>query len=500
MGIVAKQSSINALSFYGGFLLAAVNNIILVPWVFSIHPESEWGLLQYLLGLALILIPIAHLGVPNAVVRFMPYFKEKGKAEFLWLTATIVMIGFAITTIGYLVFLWFYQPNDPEGYISSATLLFVIPMLLGQSLTVFFGAISRAMYNSTVPVMVDQLFLRIVTLALLLLYGLQWISFHTFLIVYVSTFLFNGAFMLSYIRKHIALQSAARKYPPRKAVRDIVVFSLFSFLSGEASILFGKVDIIMIKELLDLKSVALYSVPFYVGSLITAPTRALLPISFTLIADLWKRKDLPALGIFYSQSARNQLLVSGFVFLMIWLNIDLLLLVLGDSFGAEHARMVFLFIGLGQLINAAAGTSDQIINASPDYKLSFLFKLILLFTAVSLNFLLIPVMGISGAALSAFFAFLLFTTLKFIFLSRKYNMHPFDLNYLKSCVMIVMPVGIAAVLSWIDNLYMSTVLNILVVMVVFYVGIYHFGVSDEIKMMVNKLIRRFAASISKSEK
>lgn len=490
MGIIARQSFFNSISLYGGFLIATINNIFLVPWVFSIHPESEWGVVQYLIGVTFILGPIAHLGLPNAIIRFMPYFKKNGRPEFLLLVTTIFVIGLSVTIIGYLIYLMIFQPSDNEGFLSAKIMLFVIPMLIGHSSVVFIGAMSRALYKSVVPVMVDQLFLRIVTFVLLLLYGFELITFKLFLTLYVSTFLFNGVFILIYIRRFVSLKITSFKYPSRKLMKEVFIFALFSFLGGEASVVFGKIDILLIKEFLDLKSVALYSVPFYIGSLITAPSRSIAPISFSLIADYWKNNDLAKLKSFYSQTARNQLLVSGFVFLLIWMNIDVILLILGESFGSENAKMVFLFIGLGQLINAASGTSDQIINASAYYRVFFVFKLILLITAVLLNIILIPQLGIVGAALAACVAFAVYFLLKFFFLKRKYGMQPVDAVFFKTIIIIFIPILIGFIYKDMESLTYKTVLNFIAILITYYIAIFRVGVSDELKNFISTAFQK----------
>ena len=487
MGIIARQGFWNTLSQYTGIGLAFINTIVLVPWVFSIHPESQWGVVQYLLGISMILTPLAHLGVPNAVIRFFPYFREQGKSEFFMLVATLVVIGFSLTTLGFLAYVYLFSAAAPDEGLARNTLLFVIPMLAGHSMTVVFSSISRAHFRSTIPVVVDQLLLRVVTMVLLILFGFEMIEFSTFLTVYVTTFLVGGVFMALYIRRFFSLKFTKLRFPSPKSVREVIAFVLFSFLSGEASIMFMKLDVIMIKGLLDLESVALYSVPFYVGSLIMAPLRAIVPISFPIVANFWKEKSIGKIKTFYAQTARNQVIVSGFVFVLIWLNIDLLLYLLGDTFGSEQARWVFFFVGLAQLINAASGNSDQIINASAHYKNLFVFKLLLLSITIALNFVLIPRVGIPGAAMSVLVAMVCFSFLKFGFLYYKYGMQPYNVLFFKVLLVLVVPIAVNYYLVRYDNLYLLAGVRVAMLAGVFWFGIYRMGISPELKELIRQL-------------
>ena len=378
MGLIARESFWNSVSTYASIGLAAFNSVVLVPWVFAIHPAEEWGLIQYLLGLVMMIGPLAHLGLPGSIVRFMPWFREEGKPEFLWLVTVIVSISFSLLALGFVVFYFFIRPEPESPTLTTRFLPLILPMLAGNTLMTIAGSFAKAHYKTIMAVLVKELPLRVITFILLILYGIHWIDFEIFIFVYVLTFLVKGLVMLFYvIRSRELAYRWPLRFPAKETTRDILVFTFFSFLGGEPLAIVGKIDVILIKQFFDLKEVAYYSIPFYAASLIAAPMRSIAAISFTLISDYWRQNRMDKLQELYSQTAINQLLISGFIFLVVWLNVDVLMFILGEKFGTEAAKWVFLLVSLGQLINSASGVNGQIISASKYYRFGLYVQLIL---------------------------------------------------------------------------------------------------------------------------
>ena len=177
MGIIARESFWNSVSTYASIGMAAVNSILLVPCVFDIHPEEEWGLLQYLVGLVTMIGPLTHLGLPNSIVRFMPWFREEGKPEFLWLVTVIVSVSFSLLCLGFLIFYFYFRPDAATTTLTSRFLPLIIPMLAGNTLMNIAGSFAKAHYKTIIAVLVRELPLRVVTFILLILYGFSLIDF-----------------------------------------------------------------------------------------------------------------------------------------------------------------------------------------------------------------------------------------------------------------------------------------------------------------------------------
>ena len=76
MGIVQKQGlSITLISFIG-VVIGAINTLFIFPNVLG---SEKHGLVMLFLSIATIISQFAHLGIPNTLIRFFPFFKDRKK-------------------------------------------------------------------------------------------------------------------------------------------------------------------------------------------------------------------------------------------------------------------------------------------------------------------------------------------------------------------------------------------------------------------------------------
>ena len=189
-----------------------------------------------------------------------------------------------------------------------------------------------------------------------------------------------------------------------------------------------KIDKIIVNEMVGLSATGVYTIAFFFGTLVSLPSRPLLKISSTLIAEAWKKDDRPYIADIYQRSCLNQFIIGAFFFGGLWVNINSILIILGPEYAA--GKWVIFFIGLGFLVDMATGVNNRIIALSRYYRISLLFLLVLIVLVISAMYLLIPVLGITGAAIAIALSFLVNNLMRFIFLYRKYGFQPFTYHNL----------------------------------------------------------------------
>ena len=94
-------------------------------------------------------------------------------------------------------------------------------------------------------------------------------------------------------------------------------------MGGMGTIAISSIDKIMVDHFIDLKATGIYTIAFLFGTIITIPSKPLVKIATTVVAESWKKNDLETIWTIFSKSCLNQFIFAGLIFLLVWLNIDL---------------------------------------------------------------------------------------------------------------------------------------------------------------------------------
>jgi O-antigen/teichoic acid export membrane protein len=175
------------------------------------------------------------------------------------------------------------------------------------------------------------------------------------------------------------------------------------------------------------------------------------------------------------------------MFLGLWINIGNVFEILGPQF--ISGKWVIFFIGLGSLIDMTTGANSSILGSSPYYKVQSFFLVGLVFLLILTNLLLIPIFGITGAAIGGAISLATLNLFRFLYLWYKFNLQPFNWKFI-----LVAAIGISAYLisslipilpSFIADIFVrSTVLTVL-----FCLPIYLLKLSPDINEKADDVLR-----------
>ncbi len=482
MGVIRKQSISNSIIFYLGMSIGAINTVLIYPNVFNDQPE-HWGLIQLIVAYALVLSTFTSFGIPKVLLKFFPSYRDKSK--LLMYSMLIPTIGLLFVSLLYVFLkneIFLVLKMDPllqENFIYVFILIFCI------SFYEIFSALSRSYLDAITPVVLNEFFLKTYTLIILVLHGFKYIDFSTFLLLYVSGYLIK-LFILSLInlinrRISISLKLSDLDY------KELFRFGLYVFAGGLSIMIVTRLDMLMIGYLLDLEQVAFYTLAFYIGNAIAIPGRSVISISVPLISKAWENQDIKEIDMIYSKSAINQLIVSGLLFLVVWLNIDEVLSLLPEKF--SYGKWVVFYIGLAQLVNMSCGVNGAIIVNSKYYKYDLYTNLVLLAITVLLNFLLIPIFGINGAAMATAFSIVFFNLIRLVIIYNKMSIHPFSVKTLLTIFYLFL-VYFICFKFYLDNVFLSIAVKTLISSLLFIIICVKANLSTDINKLISDLLVR----------
>jgi O-antigen/teichoic acid export membrane protein len=225
------------------------------------------------------------------------------------------------------------------------------------------------------------------------------------------------------------------------------------------------VDRIMVERLMGLGPTGVYTTMSYFATLISIPARALLKISDPVIAQSWKNKDISGIRDNYSRSSLNQFLIGSLLTIGIWGNIGNILRILPEEFAS--GMYVILFLGLAFLSDMMTGTATYILANSKYYKFQTYYILLLVVLIITTNLLLIPVFGITGAAIATLVSKIISNVIRHQILYRKFGLQPYNMKFL----LIALIAGISYLSQYfipeLRNLYLDLMARSAVMSMVF---------------------------------
>ena len=484
MGILRNQSIKNSISFYIGMAIGAINTVIIYPNVFHDHPE-HFGLIQIIIAYAIVISIFSSLGIPKTFIRFFPTIKQKGQLYFLSLITPL--FGFVIMSCCYLFFkdeiLHLIQASD----LLKENFYYIIILVFFISFYDVLTAISRSFLSAATPIFINEVFLKLYSLIVLLLHWFDYFDFTAFLQIYISGYLlkFIILFLIQIFNKRLNISFSFSDLNLKK----MLSFGTYVLLGGASVMIVTRLDMMMIGAMIDLEHVAFYTVAFFIGNAIKIPGKSIASISVPLLAKAWEKQDFKQIQTLYSKSSINQLIIGGVFFLCIWINIDEVfsLLPLKFSFG----KWVVLFIGLSQLFNISSGVNGAIIVNSRYYRYDLYTNVLLVFITLLTNYIFIPIYGINGAAMATALSVFLFNFIRLVLIKVKMKMHPFSLKTIYTVIILCVIYFLVNFLPLSGNVYFDIFWKSVLIIMMYIPAVLYFNLSEDINKLIIEVRKRF---------
>jgi len=489
MGIVQKQSIKGSVIIYLGIVLGFINTGLIFPKVLT---TEQIGLLNILISYSTIIGLFGNLGFTNTIIKFFPYFKEKDEFHngFLKIITIISFIGFILSLLLFVAVKSFLIKSGTEkSALFFEYIYLLIPLIF---FTIYFNAYDayyRALFNSVQGVFYKEFATRIIVLASILLFIFNIISFKHFIYSYVFAYSLPAIGITISIIKGRQFKFSRKKLSLKLNLKkSMISVSLFSIISGFSGVLLINIDRIMLERFYGLSEVGVYSIAFFFGTIVGIFARPVSRIASALIADYWKQKDMNKIREIYKSTAVNQFIIGTLILVGIWANIHNVFRILPNEY--IDAKYVIFIIGLAFLVDMLAGSSVNILAFSSYYKYHTYIMLVFIAVAILSNLLLIPKMGIEGAAIATLVSKMFYNTIRGIFLYYKYKLNPYNISFL----IIIMIGGLSYWLSLsipiMSNIFLDLFIRSSIIVAIFISLIYLFRVSTEINQVLRKIFSR----------
>ena len=466
MGVIAKQSIQGTIVTYLGVAVGFVTTFFVLTRFLS---AEEIGLSRVLIDAATLFIGLAQLGTSSSIIRFYPHFKPKGENSdhgfFFW-TLIVPLVGFALFTAIYCachepLSRWFGE----KSHLFVEYYYMVLPMAFFMLYQTIFETNANVRMHIVVPRAVRELITRIGLLVVYLLYAFEWLNINGFVIalcaVYAIAMLCNMGYLFSL--GNISLRPDWEFLRNNHSlVRQYLIYTGFLLISAVASVLAPTLSSFFITAEMGLNYTGVFAIATYIAVMVSIPYRSMTAIASPQLATAIKESDQHETAHLMQQVSSTLLLIGGMILCMIWLNIDLIFHILPNGKIYASARQVVLILGTSQLFIAVCSFTSSALNYSRFYAFSLLFSFVLTTISIFLNNLLIPHLGMEGAAMSNLIAYAIYFIL--IVLTVRFTLHAptFTRQHFKILILIVLILNLNFL--WqkylpINNIWISSIIR-----------------------------------------
>ena len=490
MGIIIKQSIKGTIYSYLGAFLGVVNVLVLMPKVLL---SEQIGLINLLVALSNVFAEFSALGFNQVTTRLFSYFRNRTNKHngFLFITLAVTFIGLVISIAVFFILRPGLIESKGQGndlFIEYNILL--VPIIIGTLYYNVFDNLLKVLYSSTLGTFYKEVFFRMLLFFLLLALQFKLIDFSSFLFGYVVILIVPAAIlMFSLIRKKELSAKPLFGFVDRQLRGQMIKVSWFGMLSSISSMVISNLDKYIAAANLDLKNTGIYSIAFFMGSIILKPSMAFSKISSVILADSWKKDDLQAIKNIYREGCLHMYLAGAFILLGIWINLHNIFLLLPPEYAA--GQIVVIIIGLAYLTEMISGASGMILVTSKHYPFLTYLRIISGLILIGSGYLLAPVYGIKGVAMSVLLSRTFLSGSKIIFLYAKFKMHPFGRNMNLTTLVSLVSFGVVWFIPYFNNVYIDILVRSSLFSVIFLGLTLAFRISASVEEIIFGYINRF---------
>lgn len=231
MGIVLNQSLKNTIITYIGFGIGGISTLFLFPPILG---KTYYGLSNYILSAANVIMPLFAVGMQNTLVKFYAQYQtEKERSQFLSFTVLFpLLMCIPLAIIGVFFFddiLVFVSKKNP---IVKTFILFIPFIALCMAYFEIFYAWARVHMHSVFGNFIKEVGLRLFSLITLIGVYYNWITVVQF--IYFTAGIYFVAFLMTMFYA-FRIKKPVFQFVIPDNVKDILVYTFYIILSGSVA-------------------------------------------------------------------------------------------------------------------------------------------------------------------------------------------------------------------------------------------------------------------------
>lgn len=380
---------------------------------------KEYGLYSFVLSIiGFVSVPVS-LGLPNLLTREISIYNERKEFKLIkgllrWSGKLVVLISMLMTVVLFFVILLFVdEPNKKFSLYCSLPLIFLSG--LGQ---VRMG-ILRGLKNVVKSEIPEHIIRPVLVIFFCyILYNFFNFSISAKLGIVLNVISLGIGFIIAMFWLVKALPFDYKEVDIENENKLWLKEALPFFLLGSVAIINTQLSMVVLGFFRPTEEVGVYKIATIASTIVSFFLNSVNMTISPLISSLYFNSELDKLQRLLKSTVR--------LIFMVGVIISLIYLFFGRFFinlfyGPDYlnAYIPLMILTLGQLVNSAAGSVGNVLNMTGNQKYTVKGQAIAALSSVILNFILIPILGIKGAALATSISLIIWNIILLHFLKKK---------------------------------------------------------------------------------
>ena len=496
---IAKGTGIVFIGTIIGMLLGFVGRVILVRFT----TQTEYGIYCLALVVISIFATISTLGLSEGSTRYIAYFRgknEEGKARGVISSsikiAIIASISLAVISFFISDFISVSVFHTPA--LSTPLKIFSIAIPCTVLINVFI-AIFRGFDRVDARVYIQDILRPVLYLLFLIAVVLFGLSFLGVVYAYVLSIAVTCVAFVIYLMKKYPLSIRSGSSVTNPMTKELLFFSVPLLAVSMLMMVMSWTDTLMLGYFKTPDVVGLYNAALPLDQLLLVVITSLGFLYTPIISQLYGKNQIEELKRSYAISTKWCFIGTLPIFFVLFLFPDVVLnLLFGSRYiGAAVALQILALKSF--FLNVATGPNYHTLIAIGKTKIIMHTFLIGAVANIILNIILIPPMGIVGAAIASALAGVIRVVPLSVKLYQSSKMHPLTRNYLKS---VIISIGIIFVIYIIAKNFLIVTFWTLIVLFILFLLIYALlllltkSIDNEDIMMLLAIEKRFGMNLT----
>jgi O-antigen/teichoic acid export membrane protein len=208
------------------------------------------------------------------------------------------------------------------------------------------------------------------------------------------------------------------------ATRELLGYSVTLMGSGVLGFFLMWMDTLMLGLLGTSQQVGIYSAAARIAIFSNILLTSVNTIMGPTISRLFASRDMQGLASVYKAGARWIIHISLPLYLILFIFADEIMGLYGSTFLVGAQALIILSVG--QLINVSVGSAGYLLSMTGRARIELINRIITVVANFLLNWLLIPIMGINGAAIATAFSTSAVNLIRLMENYKLLKIHPFS--------------------------------------------------------------------------